>query len=87
MAQEETKADVNERGKLLLEGGKTSRGIPAPSSYSEQPARTQLSEQLGQNSLQICHFILDDEKMPSCLSQKRGTARDSTGFGSTGLQY
>lgn len=30
--------------------------------------------------LEIHQFILDNEKMLSCLSQKRGTARDSTGF-------
>lgn len=82
MAQEKTNPDVNERGKLLLERGKTPHEIPAPSSYSEQPARIQLSEAgWAILLLQICPFVLADEKMLSCLSQKRGTARDSTGFG------
>lgn len=82
MAQEKTNPDVNERGKLLLERGKTPHEIQAPSSYSEQPARIQLSEAGWAILLrQICPFVLADEKMLSCLSQKRGTARDSTGFG------
>lgn len=51
MAQEITNPDANERGKLHLENGETSHDIPAPSSYSEQPARIQLSEQVGQYSL------------------------------------
>lgn len=50
MAQEVTNPDVNERGKLLLADGKASHEIPAPSSYSEQPARIQLPEQARQYS-------------------------------------
>lgn len=43
----EINPDANERGKLYLEGGKTSHEITpaAPSSYSEQPTRIQLSDQ------------------------------------------
>lgn len=83
MAQEITNPAVNERGKLLLEDAKiSSHEIPASSSYLGQPARIQLSEACWAILLlQKCPFILDYEKMLSCLSQKRGTARDSTGFG------
>lgn len=47
VAQQVINSDANERGKLSLEGGKASHEITsaAPRSFSEQFARTQLSDQ------------------------------------------
>lgn len=88
VAQELINPDVNERDKLLLKDGKTSHDIPAPSSYSEQPERIQLSGQVGQYSFSrsLHLFWMIRKCLPVFLRRGAlpGTAQD---LKDTSLQY